>query len=162
MHAHAHSPIYCFPNNCLEDSVTQTIEWLTISHDLSCWPPKPVANRVFSVMQSPYLAHLNSYPPTRPSSAVWWTTALPRNKGLQAHCNLPQWTLVHEPNTFTSQTGQWSFIFYHLFLVLYPLLFPCFVQDTHGPPLSIWIQYRHGRSALGPHLCSQDTKTTLD
>ena len=30
-----------------------------------------------SVVRSPSLAHLNSYPPTRPSSAACWSTALP-------------------------------------------------------------------------------------
>ena len=52
---------------------------LTISHNRSCashisklaeWPPKPADNWTSSIVQSPSLALLNSYPPTRPSSAA--------------------------------------------------------------------------------------------
>ena len=34
------------------------------------WPPKPAADWASSVVQSPSLAHLNSYPPTRLSSTA--------------------------------------------------------------------------------------------
>ena len=40
------------------------------------WPPKPVTNWASSLVQSPSLALLNSYPPTRLSSAASWNTVL--------------------------------------------------------------------------------------
>uniref|UniRef100_A0A8C4QE33 Uncharacterized protein n=1 Tax=Eptatretus burgeri TaxID=7764 RepID=A0A8C4QE33_EPTBU len=49
------------------------------------WPPKPVTNWASSVVQSPSLAHLNSYPPTLPSSSALWNTALPSGLVLLPH-----------------------------------------------------------------------------
>ena len=56
-------------------SITQS--WFSLSAMISLgqatfqsWSPKPEADKASSIMQSPSLAHLSSYPPTRLSSVA--------------------------------------------------------------------------------------------
>ena len=70
-----HPPIY-FLNIPLEEVQSFQLLGLTISHDLSLanhisrFSSKPVTDWASSVIQSLSLAHLNSHPPTKPSSAA--------------------------------------------------------------------------------------------
>ena len=61
----------------LSNKFSHSNYWTSISAMISrgqatfqSWPPKPVADTPSSVVQSPSLAHLNSDPPTRLSSAA--------------------------------------------------------------------------------------------
>ena len=49
------------------------------------WPPKPVADWESSAVQSPSSAILSSWPHTKLSSAVWWSTAPPYGVVLLPH-----------------------------------------------------------------------------
>ena len=78
----ANPPIY-FLLTILLKKFTHSNSW--VSHSaMKClwritflsWPPKPACDSAFSVVQSPFLAHLNSCPPTRLSSTAWWSTGL--------------------------------------------------------------------------------------
>ena len=124
---------------------------LTISHDLS-WV-NHILKSVSKAKQNPSLAHLNSYPPTRPSFTATWSTALPSGLALLPRVLLSLTPWKPRPSRLLeSPVMKLSLWVYHyaiadrsvvslsstaFFLVLHPLLFPCFVsprflQDTES------------------------------
>ena len=121
------------------------------------WPPKQVAELSSSLIQNNSLAHLNSNPPTRPSSTASCRTALPSRLAPLPHILLSFMPWKPRPSSLfkspTLKLSLWSNHFaienrwvvsllsvYHLFsfLAFSALCTFCFPQisagHTHSPP----------------------------
>ena len=103
------------------------------------WPTKPVEDWAIFVMWCNSLAHPNSYLPTRPLSAGWWSTALPSGlvpllptllclmpwKPRPSRSLKPPMIKLNICADHLPIAAGRSSVFYHLIFRLAP--FPCFV-----------------------------------
>ena len=88
--------------------------------------------------------------PCLPSYSAWCHG----NQVLQGHWNPLRWSWVEGLITLSSQTGQWSLSSTTSFLVLYPLLFPCFVHQGFCRAHTIHHQHLSGETTKIQDHCS--------
>ena len=136
--------------------------WVSLSAMLSLgqatfqgWPPKPDTGRASSIMQSPSLAHLWSYPPTRLSFTASWNTTLSTGLDLLPHIflSLTLWksSPLRSLDSPVIKLSLWVYDFHIAdmllvslsssasFLVLHPLpslwsVHPMYLQNACSPP----------------------------